>query len=140
MAAGARHVQGTINGLGERTGNANLCTIIPSLAFKMGMAVLDAKNIQMLTDVSRFLFEIANLSPVNGMPYVGESAFAHKAGLHVDALRKNLKTYEHIDPALTGNERRFLISELSGASNVLAKLEKRKLSHDNCSAFFCSFC
>jgi len=130
VAAGARHVQGTINGIGERTGNANLCTIIPSLAFKMGYAVLDDKKIQMLTEVSRFLFEIANMLPVNGMPYVGESAFAHKAGLHVDALRKNLKTYEHIDPALTGNERRFLISELSGASNVLAKLEKRKLSND----------
>ncbi|MBW8015592.1 MAG: citramalate synthase [Planctomycetes bacterium] len=130
VAAGVRHVQGTINGLGERTGNANLCTIIPSLAFKMGYAVLDEKKIQLLTEVSRFVFEIANMFPVNGMPYVGESAFAHKGGLHVDALRKNLKTYEHIDPALTGNERRFLISELSGASNVLAKLEKRQLSHD----------
>jgi len=130
VAAGVRHVQGTINGLGERTGNANLCTIIPSLAFKMGYAVLDLKKIQLLTEVSRFVFEIANLSPVNDMPYVGESAYAHKGGLHVDALRKNLKTYEHMDPSLTGNERRFLISELSGASNVLAKLEQRKLSHD----------
>jgi len=130
VSAGARHVQGTINGLGERTGNANLCTIIPSLAFKMGYSVLDENKIRMLTEVSRFLFEIANMLPVNGMPYVGESAFAHKGGLHVDALRKNLKTYEHIDPARTGNERRFLISELSGASNVLAKLEKRKLSND----------
>ena len=130
VSAGARHVQGTINGLGERTGNANLCTIIPSLAFKMGYSVLDENKIRMLTEVSRFLFEIANMLPVNKMPYVGESAFAHKAGLHVDALRKNLKTYEHIDPARTGNERRFLISELSGASNVLAKLEKRKLSND----------
>jgi len=130
VAAGARHVQGTINGFGERTGNANLCTIIPSLAYKMGYEVLDEKKIQLLSEVSRFLFEIANLMPDNGMPYVGESAFAHKAGLHVDALRKNLKTYEHIDPALTGNERRFLISELSGSSNVLAKLEQKKLSHD----------
>ena len=130
VAAGVRHVQGTINGLGERTGNANLCTIIPSLAFKMGYEVLGEEKIRMLTEVSRFLFEIANLSPVSSMPYVGESAFAHKAGLHVDALRKNLKTYEHIDPVLTGNERRFLISELSGTSNVMAKLEKRKLSHD----------
>lgn len=130
VRAGARHVQGTINGIGERTGNANLCTIIPSLAYKMGYSVLDDENIRMLTEISRFLFEIANLLPVDSMPYVGESAFAHKAGLHVDALRKNLKTYEHIDPSLTGNERRFLISELSGASNVLAKLEKRKLSHD----------
>lgn len=130
VAAGAKHVQGTINGLGERTGNANLCTIIPSLAFKMGFDVLDGEKIRRLTDVSRFLFEIANLSPVGSMPYVGDSAFAHKAGLHVDALRKNLKTYEHIDPAMTGNERRFLISELSGTSNVMAQLEKMKLSSD----------
>jgi 2-isopropylmalate synthase len=76
------------------------------------------------------VFEVTNLVPVTNMPYVGESAFAHKAGLHVDALRKNLKTYEHIDPGSCGNERRFLISELSGSSNVLAKLEKKKLTQD----------
>ncbi len=130
VAAGARHVQGTINGLGERTGNANLCTIIPNLALKLGYDVLGEDKIKSLTEVSRFVFEIANLAPVTNMPYVGESAFAHKAGLHVDALRKNLKTYEHTDPASTGNERRFLISELSGSSNVLAKLEKKKLTQD----------
>ena len=130
VAAGARHVQGTINGLGERTGNANLCTIIPNLALKLGYEVLVAGKIKSLADMSRFVFEVANLVPVMTMPYVGESAFAHKAGLHVDALRKNLKTYEHVDPASCGNERRFLISELSGSSNVLAKLEKKKLSQD----------
>jgi len=130
VRAGARHVQGTVNGLGERCGNANLCTVIPNLAFKMGFDCLNAQKIRTLTEVSRFIFEIGNLTPVMNMPYVGESAFAHKAGLHVDALRKDKHTYEHIDPALIGNERRFLISELSGKSNVLAELEKAKIAQD----------
>jgi len=128
--AGARHVQGTINGLGERCGNANLCTVVPNLAFKMGLDVLSPEKIRTLTELSRFVFEIANITPVMNMPYVGESAFAHKAGLHVDALRKNKRTYEHVDPSLIGNERRFLISELSGKSNILAKLEKSKIAKD----------
>jgi len=130
VAAGACHVQGTINGLGERTGNANLCTIIPNLAFKMNRAVLSPEKIKSITELSRFVFEIANLSPQMNMPYVGESAFAHKAGLHIDALRKNKTTYEHIDPKLVGNQRRFLISELSGASNIMAKLENKQLNKD----------
>ena len=130
VRAGARHIQGTINGLGERCGNANLCTVIPNLAFKMGLDVLNPEKIKTLTEVSRFIFEIGNLSPVMNMPYVGDSAFAHKAGLHVDALRKEKRTYEHIDPALIGNERRFLISELSGKSNVLAELEKANIAED----------
>ncbi len=130
VRAGARHVQGTINGLGERTGNANLCTIIPNLSLKMGFETIGTKNIRKLTEVSRFVSEVANLTPSNSMPYVGESAFAHKGGLHIDALRKNEKTYEHIHPDLVGNERRFLISELSGASNILDKLEKRKMITD----------
>jgi 2-isopropylmalate synthase len=128
--AGARQVQGTINGLGERCGNANLCTVIPNLAFKMKFGVMTPEKIRTLTEVSRFVFEICNLNPVMNMPYVGESAFAHKAGLHVDALRKNKRTYEHIDPNLVGNERRFLISELSGKSNILAELEKAKITED----------
>jgi 2-isopropylmalate synthase len=130
VRAGARHVQGTINGLGERCGNANLCTVIPNLVFKMGFDCLSPEKIKTLTEVSRFVFELGNLNPVMNMPYVGESAFAHKAGLHVDALRKDKHTYEHIDPALVGNERRFLISELSGKSNVLAELEKAKITQD----------
>jgi len=130
VRAGARHVQGTMNGLGERCGNANLCTVVPNLAFKMGFDVLSPERIKTLTEVSRFIFEIGNLTPVMNMPYVGESAFAHKAGLHVDALRKNKRTYEHIDPERVGNERRFLISELSGRSNVLAELEKAQIAHD----------
>lgn len=130
VSAGADHVQGTINGLGERSGNANLCTIIPNLALKMGFDVVGAGKVKSVTELSRFVFEIANLAPVTNMPYVGESSFAHKAGLHVDALRKNKKTYEHIDPKEVGNERRFLISELSGASNILAKLENKQLDQD----------
>jgi 2-isopropylmalate synthase len=130
VRAGACHVQGTMNGLGERCGNANFCTIIPNLMFKMGFEVLGPEKSGTLTEVSRFIFEIANLAPVMNMPYVGESAFAHKAGLHVDALRKSKRTYEHIAPELVGNERRFLISELSGKSNVLAELEKGKIAQD----------
>jgi 2-isopropylmalate synthase len=130
VRAGARHVQGTINGLGERSGNANLCTVIPNLVFKMGFEVGAKEKINSLTELSRFMFEIANLSPVANMPYVGESAFAHKGGLHIDAIQKNKRSYEHIDPELVGNERRFLLSELSGSSNVLAKLESKQLVTD----------
>jgi len=130
VRAGARHVQGTINGFGERCGNANLCVLIPNLAFKMGMKVLTPEKIKTITEVSRFVFEVGNMSPSMNMPYVGESAFAHKGGLHVDAIRKNHRTYEHINPELVGNVRRFLISELSGKSGILAKLEKSKLAQD----------
>jgi len=130
VRAGARHVQGTINGLGERCGNANLCAIIPNLAFKMGFKILSPEKIKTLTEVSRYVFEIGNLSPVMNMPYVGDSAFAHKGGLHIDALRKSKRTYEHITPELVGNARRFLISELSGRSTVMAKLEKTKIAED----------
>jgi len=130
VRGGATHVQGTINGLGERTGNANLCTIIPNISLKMGYETVGQDKLESLTELSRFVFEVANLVPATHMPYVGESAFAHKAGLHIDAIRKNEKTYEHIHPSLIGNERRFLISELSGASNVMGKLENRKLTSD----------
>ena len=123
-------MQGTINGMGERTGNADLCSIVPNLALKMGYEALTPEKMRLLTETSRFVYEISNLAPVTSLPYVGASAFAHKAGLHVDALRKSKRTYEHIDPALVGNERRFLISELSGKSNVLAEMEKAKLAQD----------
>lgn len=128
--AGARQVQGTINGIGERTGNANLCSIIANLELKAGYKTVGPKKLAHLTELSRFVFEVANLPPVMNLPFVGASAFAHKAGLHVNALRKNKATYEHIDPTTVGNERRFLISELSGQSNVLAKLERHKLAED----------
>jgi 2-isopropylmalate synthase len=96
----------------------------------MNFDVLDPEKIKTLTEVSRYVFEICNIAPVTNMPYVGESAFAHKGGLHVDALRKSKRTYEHIKPELVGNERRFLISELSGKSTVLAELEKARLAED----------
>ncbi len=130
VQVGATHVQGTINGMGERTGNANLCTILPNLAIKMGHEVIKKEKLKSLAELSRFVYEVANLTPQMSMPYVGESAFAHKAGLHVNALRKNRRTYEHIDPSEVGNARKFLISELSGASNVLARLEKTKIAED----------
>ncbi|MBN2455669.1 MAG: citramalate synthase [Sedimentisphaerales bacterium] len=130
VKAGARQVQGTINGIGERCGNANLCTVIPNLSLKMGLGVISAGKLKTLTEVSRFVFEIANLAPVMNMPYVGGSAFAHKGGLHVDGLRKDSHTYEHISPEVVGNERRFLISELSGRSTILAKLERTRLAKD----------
>jgi 2-isopropylmalate synthase len=130
VRAGACHVQGTINGLGERCGNADLCAVIPGLTLKMGMETLPPEKMRMLTEVSRAVFEIGNLVPATNLPYVGESAFAHKAGLHVDALRKSKRTYEHIEPTLVGNERRFLISELSGKSNILAEMEKAQLTQD----------
>jgi 2-isopropylmalate synthase len=130
VRAGARHVQGTINGLGERCGNADLCAVMAGLTFKMGYEVLPPEQMRMLTETSRYVYEIANLAPAVNLPYVGASAFAHKAGLHVDALRKNKRTYEHIAPESVGNERRFLISELSGKSNILAELEKAKLTQD----------
>ena len=130
VRAGAAHVQGTINGLGERAGNANLCTIIPNLCLKMNMETGNTDKIKSVTELSRFIFEIANLAPVTNMPYVGESSFAHKGGLHIDALRKNKTTYEHIDPKTVGNQRRFLISELSGSANIMAKLENKNLTQN----------
>jgi 2-isopropylmalate synthase len=116
--------------MGERSGNANLCTILPNLTLKMGYQTVGSESLKRLTELSRFVFEIANLAPVINMPYVGESAFAHKGGLHIDALRKNEKTYEHVHPSAVGNTRRFLISELSGSSNVLDKLERKKIATD----------
>lgn len=130
VCAGARHIQGTVNGMGERAGNANLCTILPNLSLKMGFETVGEEKLKTITELSRFVFEVANLAPTANMPYVGESAFSHKGGLHIDALRKNQKTYEHIDPETVGNTRKFLISELSGASNVLDKLEKKKVITD----------
>lgn len=118
VRAGAIQVQGTVNGYGERTGNANLMSIIPALALKMGYDVLRPGALAQLTDVSGFVDEISNVAPRNNAAYVGRSAFAHKAGLHVDGIRKHPKTYEHIEPEAVGNERRFLISELSGGSTL----------------------
>ncbi|MFC1546656.1 citramalate synthase [bacterium] len=115
-------VQGTINGYGERCGNANLCVLIPSLQLKM--KVLDDINIEKLTDVSYYVSEIANKVPVDNQPYVGHSAFTHKAGIHVSAIQRDSKTYEHINPAIVGNQQRILVSELSGKSNIISKTEE----------------
>jgi len=127
IQAGARQVQGTMNGYGERTGNANLTSIIPALALKLGYDVLTPQSVSELCDVSAYIDEIGNVTPHGNAPYVGRSAFAHKAGLHVDAIRKHPKTYEHINPELVGNERRILVSELSGSATVLEKAQKQKL-------------
>jgi 2-isopropylmalate synthase len=118
---GVRQVQGTINGHGERCGNANLCSIIPNLQLKMGFQSLTEERLRRLKEVSRFVSELANLPHNKHLPYVGDSAFAHKAGVHVSAIRKSPLTYEHIRPEQVGNVQRILISDLSGESNVLAK-------------------
>ncbi|MBP7653477.1 citramalate synthase [Candidatus Dependentiae bacterium] len=126
IRAGAVLVQGTINGLGERCGNANLCSIIPNLKFKMNYNCISSVNIKKITNVARTISELANLSHDERQPYVGNSAFAHKGGIHVSAIEKNSKTYEHIEPELVGNHRRVLISELSGKSNILYKAKNWK--------------
>jgi 2-isopropylmalate synthase len=125
VQTGAVQVQGTINGYGERCGNANLCSIIPDLELKMGYRCLpDGHNLQNLTHISRTVAEIANLAPDNHLAYVGKSAFAHKGGIHVAAIRRNVDSYQHIDPTLVGNEMRILVSDLSGQGNLLSKAEE----------------
>ena len=121
--AGATMVQGTINGLGERCGNANLCSIIPNLMIKRGVAT-NIHDIKGLTTLANFVGEIANISPDPKLPFVGRSAFAHKGGVHVSAVLKDSRTYEHMDPALVGNQRRILVSELSGTSTMVAKAKE----------------
>lgn len=125
VRAGALHVQGTINGYGERCGNANLCSIIPDLSLKMGIPCLARDgNLATLTHLSRAVAEIANLAPDTHLPYVGQSAFAHKGGIHVAAMRRNVDSYQHIEPQRVGNQTRVLISDLSGRGNVLSKAEE----------------
>ncbi len=121
VQAGALHVQGTINGYGERCGNANLCSIIPDLKLKMGIDCVTDEQLARLTEVSRFVSETANLAPDTFLPYVGSSAFSHKGGLHVSGLKKWEESYQHIDPALVGNYPRVLVSELSGRENIIYK-------------------
>jgi len=120
---GCIQVHGTINGIGERCGNADLTSIIPILQLKMGYKCVEEKKVVSLTEVSRKVYELANMVPVNNQPFVGLSAFSHKGGVHIDAVSKNVKAYEHINPAVVGNERKFLISELSGKSTILQKLK-----------------
>ena len=118
VEAGARQVQGTINGYGERCGNANLISIVPNLQLKMGYDCVPPQNIKMLTELSRTVSEIANLNPDAHAAYAGASAFAHKGGLHVAAVEKLTASYEHIDPSIVGNTRQIVVSELSGRGNI----------------------
>jgi len=124
---GISHVQGTINGYGERCGNANLCTIIPTLQFKMKLPVLSKSGIRKLTELSHYIAELCNMVPSEDQPYVGYNAFAHKGGVHVDAVGKNPETYEHIKPELVGNRRRVLVSELGGKSNIMQKVRENNI-------------
>jgi 2-isopropylmalate synthase len=121
---GCVQVQGTINGFGERCGNANLVSIIPVLQLKRGYHCMSAAQLRKLAEVSHLVYELANLEPNKRQPFVGQSAFAHKGGLHVAAVQKNPETYEHMDPALVGNSQRVLISDLAGRSNLLYKAER----------------
>ncbi len=127
VGSGVTHVQGTINGFGERCGNANLISIIPNLQLKMGHKVLQKENLQKLSSLSRYVDEIANKRHNNHQPFVGMSAFAHKGGIHVSAVQKDPLTYEHISPDWVGNRRRVLVSDLSGRSNIIYKAQEYNL-------------
>ena len=131
VRAGVAHVQGTINGIGERCGNADLTAIIPNLVVKYGYRCLRKGTLANLTEVSRFVYEVANLNLREHQPFVGSAAFAHKGGMHAHAVACNVATYEHMDPALVGNSRRILVSELAGVSNIAAKAPpKFKIADD----------
>jgi 2-isopropylmalate synthase len=124
VRAGVVHVQGTINGYGERVGNADLCAVIPGLQLKMAKTCVSDENLERLTELSTFVSEVANLPHDRQHPYVGASAFTHKGGIHVAAMLKNERSYQHIDPALVGNTRRSVISELSGRGNLFEKSQE----------------
>ena len=131
VAAGATHVQGTINGYGERCGNANLVTIVPSLQLKLGHTCLTQEQLAELTDASHFLDELLNFTPNPDAPYVGRNAFAHKGGMHVAGVNEDPATFEHLDPDLVGNRRELLVSELSGRGTVRARADAAGLSVDD---------
>jgi len=124
VRAGAIQVQGTINGVGERCGNANLCSIIADLELKMGYSCLPAGNIRHLYDLSHFVAEVANVTPDEHLPFVGKSAFAHKGGVHVAAMRRSAQSYQHVEPETIGNKMRVVVSDLSGRGNLLSKAEE----------------
>jgi 2-isopropylmalate synthase len=127
IQAGAKQVQGTINGIGERCGNVNLISVVPNLQLKLGYQCVSGEQLQELTQLSRYVAEIANMTLPNNQPFVGHSAFAHKGGIHVSAVLRDPKTYEHIEPENIGNKRRVLVSELAGQSNLLAKMEELEI-------------
>ncbi|MDA8172381.1 MAG: citramalate synthase [Nitrospiraceae bacterium] len=124
VGLGAVQVHGTINGYGERCGNANLCSVIPDLELKMGVECVAGEGLERLREISRFVTELANLRHFRHQPFVGDSAFAHKAGIHVSAVMKQPQTYEHIRPELVGNRRRVLVSDLAGKSSILKKAKE----------------
>jgi 2-isopropylmalate synthase len=128
---GVDHVQGTMNGFGERCGNANLVSVIPALVLKMGLDCIPRPHVKELRAVSRFASELANRKPWSSQPYVGDSAFAHKGGMHVSAVLKHPETYEHLDPEAVGNHRRVLVSELAGKSNILWKAREFGIDLDH---------
>jgi 2-isopropylmalate synthase len=130
VAGGATQVQGTINGIGERCGNADLVSIIANLALKCGHDVLQPGSVEHLTEASRYVYEIANMNFRPNQAFVGASAFAHKGGMHTHAVARNPASYEHINPQVVGNERRVLVSELSGQATILTKTTKYALNHD----------
>jgi len=130
VEAGCVHVQGTVNGYGERCGNANLISIIANLKLKMDIDCISDINIKELRETAHYIAEISNMKLNDNQPFVGNSAFAHKAGVHVNAILKNSKSYEHIDPTQVGNKRILLISELSGKSSILKKAEELNLDLD----------
>jgi len=130
VQAGVMHVHGTVNGYGERCGNANLISVIANLKLKMGINCISDIALKELTEVSRFVAEISNMKQEDKQPFTGSSAFAHKAGVHVNAILKNPKTYEHVDPERVGNRRQLLISELSGKSSIAEKAEDLNLKLD----------
>lgn len=131
VQAGATHVQGTINGYGERCGNANLCSIVPDLELKLGYTCLPEGKLNNLYDLSHFVAEIVNLAPDEHLPYVGFSSFAHKGGIHVAAMRRNINSYQHIVPELVGNRMRTVVSELSGRGNLLNKADEFNINVDD---------
>ncbi len=130
VGAGATQAQGTMNGIGERCGNVDLVSVIANLALKYGREVLKPGSLTRLTETSRYVYELANLNHRNGQPFVGQSAFAHKGGMHTHAVAKDPTTYEHVTPEAVGNERRILVSELSGHSTILNKTAKYQMNHD----------
>jgi len=129
--AGATHVQGTINGYGERCGNANLCSVIPNLELKLGKQAVGTERLKQLRELGHLVSEIANLSLQSNAPFIGDSAFAHKGGVHVAAVERNPQTYEHISPELVGNRRRVLVSDLSGRGNLVAKARELGIDLDH---------
>ncbi|MGH7199998.1 MAG: citramalate synthase [Planctomycetaceae bacterium] len=131
VGCGAVQVQGTINGIGERCGNADLVSVAANLALKRGHEVLVKDGVRRLTELSRYVYELANMNFRNTQPFVGSSAFAHKGGMHVHAVGRIAESYEHIEPESVGNRRRVLVSELSGRSNIVAKTTKYRIEHDN---------